>query len=125
MITVRPIGSCGPITDCTVCESRDISNLTVEFWESSSVDVAFLQLGGGCLICVPDYCDESTAYALPLDLNCPGRPDEQFNCTDEDLFETVLCAPKHDNYVYAPPCGPYGTRGQWIQEAFCCPREVA
>jgi len=123
MIAIRPIASCGPIADCSICPP-DIGELCV-YWESSTVEASLLELGNGCLICVPNYCDNSTAYAYPLDLNCPNRPNAQFNCTDEDLFETVICVPAHSNYTYAPPCGPYGTRGQWISEAYCCSQEAA
>jgi hypothetical protein len=120
MITVRPIASCGPIADCTICPP-DRPEICV-YWESSVVEASFLELGNGCLICVPDYCDQSTAYAYPIVMKSLS---EQFNCTEEDLFETVVCAPAHNNYTYAPPCGPMGTRGQWIQETYCCSREAA
>ena len=123
MIAIRPIAACGPITDCSICPP-DIGELTV-YWESSSVGAEMLELGNGCLICVPNYCDNSVAYAYPLDLNCPNTIVRSFNCSDEELFETVVCAYEHNNYIYAPPCGPTGSRGQWVKETYCCSKEAA
>lgn len=125
MIAIRPIASCGPIADCSICPPDNVQ-LCVETWTSSEFPTAsLLELGNGCLVCVPDYCDKSTVYAYPLDSRCTDKVDPAFDCSGEDMFETVICVPKHDNYVYAPPCGPFGTRGQWVKELNCNCSEAA
>jgi hypothetical protein len=129
MIAIRSIAACGPIADCTVCEPREIENLCIEFWNSSEVfDLSLLDvtIDNGCLICVPaDFCGGSIVYAYPLANPCAGSADEFFNCSDDEEFGTVICAPAHNNYMYAGPCGSVGTRAQWIRETYCCTREAA
>lgn len=123
MITVRPIASCGPIADCTICEPLD-TDLCITPWVSSEVfEVGVLLSDIATLVCVPAFKDV-TAYAC-LVVPCRGKPEAYFNCSDDDENGEIVCAAAHDNIAWVPPIGPVGTRALWIREEFCCNREAA